>query len=331
MNSTHLSDQPDLNQTLKSQMRQFYEGINQELNSNGLGEYSLFLNYGYASDNSPEYAQVEVPKHSLKKNSIKLILELIGDCNLTGYEVLDVGCGRGGNALTIEQQFPVKQVTGIDLSGTAISFCQTNFHGEKLRFLEGDAENLPFPDSSFDAVVNIESSHAYPNIYKFYAGVSRVLKQQGYFLYTDALPHDEIENYVNFLQKLGFELELERDITPNVLLSLDESAIRYKEAFETNPDGVNISNFLALPGSDIYEALKKRQVLYKIFRFKKVAQNWVDLSDIETTLNPNVMSFFDKQDQHQALGERVQSRASQQKKALSQQKQLRQQRRKIND
>ena len=48
-----------------------------------------------------------------------------------------------------------------------------------------DSEDLPFPDDSFDAVINIESSHTYPNFSRFLAEVARVLRPGGHFLYTD--------------------------------------------------------------------------------------------------------------------------------------------------
>jgi ubiquinone/menaquinone biosynthesis C-methylase UbiE len=54
-----------------------------------------------------------------------------------------------------------------------------------LTFVQGDAENLPFPDASFDIVVNVESSHTYPHFDRFAAEVRRVLRQGGRFVITD--------------------------------------------------------------------------------------------------------------------------------------------------
>jgi ubiquinone/menaquinone biosynthesis C-methylase UbiE len=44
-----------------------------------------------------------------------------------------------------------------------------------VNFVRGDAQNLPFPDQSFDAVINIESSAHYPSLARFLAEVARVL------------------------------------------------------------------------------------------------------------------------------------------------------------
>merc|ERR1719460_1375102 len=51
-----------------------------------------------------------------------------------------------------------------------------------LSFVQGDAENLPFPDASFDIVVNVESSHTYPHFDRFVAEVRRVLRPNGRFV-----------------------------------------------------------------------------------------------------------------------------------------------------
>ena len=42
--------------------------------------------------------------------------------------------------------------------------------------MHGDAESLPFADRSFDAVINVEASHAYPHFPRFLAEVARVLR-----------------------------------------------------------------------------------------------------------------------------------------------------------
>ena len=52
--------------------------------------------------------------------------------------------------------------------------------------MHGDADNLPFADQSFDAVINIEASHCYPRLSHFLADVARVLRPGGHFLYVDA-------------------------------------------------------------------------------------------------------------------------------------------------
>lgn len=49
----------------------------------------------------------------------------------------------------------------------------------------GDAEKLPLADASFDAVLNVESSHCYGNVETFFREAARVLRPDGRFLFAD--------------------------------------------------------------------------------------------------------------------------------------------------
>jgi amino acid adenylation domain-containing protein len=253
---------------VKDRVRRFYNAVTQQLDSTEFGQHALFLNYGYVADETPQHATIELPKHLINRNSIKLVLELIGDCDLTDCRILDTGCGRGGTISVIAEYFQAKEITGLDLSPTAIAFCQANCSYNQVQFIEGDAEDLPFDDEQFEFVINIESASGYPNIAAFFAQVYRVLKEGGYFLYTDALPTELISGYLSTLQELGFIIEIERDITRNVLLSCDDVANRHLAAFSKKDDEA-MSNFLGLPGSEVYTALENRTLTYKMFRFKK--------------------------------------------------------------
>ena len=75
--------------------------------------------------------------------------------------------------------------TGLDLNPAGIEFCQKRHNLPGLDFVHGDAENLPFADQSFDAVINVEASHLYPHFPRFLAEVARVLRPGGHFLYAD--------------------------------------------------------------------------------------------------------------------------------------------------
>jgi ubiquinone/menaquinone biosynthesis C-methylase UbiE len=87
-------------------------------------------------------------------------------------------------AHTSSWHFKPKSYTGVDFSTRAIEFCRSYYKLNGLNFHHGNAEALSFPDNSFDVVVNVEASLYYPNITKFFEHVRRVLKQDGYFLYT---------------------------------------------------------------------------------------------------------------------------------------------------
>ena len=71
-----------------------------------------------------------------------------------GERVLDVACGNGNAALAAARRFC--QVTGVDYVPALLERARQRARAEGLEvtFEEADAEHLPFPDGSFDAVLS---------------------------------------------------------------------------------------------------------------------------------------------------------------------------------
>ncbi len=155
------------------------------------------------------------------------------------------------------------EATGVDLAPEAVAFCRKT-HRHPARFEVGDAEHLPFDDCAFDVVTNIESSHTYPNLRAFFAEVRRVLVSDGRFLYTDLLPVPRWMEIRALLGPLGFQIIHERNITRNVLASCDDVAATRAQAFGER--SATIDNFLALPGSAVYDQMRSGAWEYRIVR-----------------------------------------------------------------
>ncbi len=255
----------------KAKFRSLFQEITRKLDSSKFGKYSLFLNYGYIPDGSPQFAPHEVPRFFLSGHSAKLVLELVGECEIDGRRVLDVGCGRGGTVFVLDQFFKPRSVTGVDLAPSAVAFCRETQQKPNLTFLEGDSENLPFPSGSFDVITNVESSHLYPSLHKFYDQVVRLLAPGGHFLYTDMLPAGSWDAAIRYLSDAGLVLEHQRDITANILLACDEFAASRLKAFGAESDDCRkaMENFLAVPGSELYENMRTRAWTYGLVRLKK--------------------------------------------------------------
>ncbi|MBS1800433.1 MAG: SDR family NAD(P)-dependent oxidoreductase [Acidobacteria bacterium] len=250
----------------KAGYRDFYNDVTRRLETSGLGAASFFLNYGYISKNGTDESCYEVPEHVFNRNSVRLAFELIGNASLKGKRVLDVGCGRGGTVALMAEVLGAKSV-GVDLSPEAVAFCRrTHKHGTK--FVVGDSENLPFKNNTFDAVTNIESSHTYPNLRAFFGEVSRVIRKKGKFLYTDLLPVERWLEVRALLAPLGFRILSDREITQNVLASCDDVASTRAEAFGGHD--AMIDNFLAVPGSAVYEQMSSGAWQYRILRAERI-------------------------------------------------------------
>ena len=253
----------------KQGTQSFYDAISDQLDQTVFGKYSAFLNYGYVADDSPQMSPIELPPHLLNRTSVKLVLELIGDCDLTAKRVLDVGCGRGGTLAAVSQYFDAAAKVGLDLSSHAIEFCRRTHRFPNTRFEHGDAEQLPFPDGAFDVVLNVESSHSYLNLDAFYREVRRVLQPGGYFLYTDLFEGSTFDRHEGKLREMDFAIEHKRDIANNVLLSCRATAKLRSQAFRPTPGNSVLDDFLSTPESSVFRELESGRAAYRILKMRR--------------------------------------------------------------
>ncbi len=121
----------------------------------------VFLNIGYEED--PPMALPLAESDEPDRFYIQLYHRIATQADLSGKRVLEVGCGHGGGASYLTRTLRPASYTGLDLNRAAIAFCRKRHNLPDVDFVHGDAEKLPFPDQSFDAVINVESSAAYPH------------------------------------------------------------------------------------------------------------------------------------------------------------------------
>lgn len=119
--------------------------------------------------------------------------------------VLDAATGGGHTANALAPL--VHKVTAMDLTpkmlASAEKFITGNGHAN-VEFVEGDAENMPFEDETFDIVTCRIAPHHFPNVKDFIKEVYRVLKPDGRFLLDDnvAPEVDEFDHFYNKIEKL---------------------------------------------------------------------------------------------------------------------------------
>lgn len=126
----------------------------------------------------------------------RLVEELVAFAGVPrGGRVLDVGCGLGGSACCLAERLGC-EVVGVTLSPVQADMAARRAKArgvENVRFEVADANDLSFPDASFDAVWNIECSEHLFDKAKFARDAARVLKPGGVLALCAWLDHARTE------------------------------------------------------------------------------------------------------------------------------------------
>lgn len=123
-----------------------------------------------------DYDNIAHP-YAQHRKAIPLVLnELQKVCEVTpDFRVLEVGCGTG-NQLTALVGLSDCCGWGIDPSSRMLKYAMAD---EKIHFLQGYAEELPFGDGFFDLVFSINVIHHVQSTSAYFHEALRVLKPDG--------------------------------------------------------------------------------------------------------------------------------------------------------
>lgn len=239
-----------------------------------------FMNYGFLPLTDSEKNMLNLKLLSIDRSEeffSNLYHTTISDVQdlLKGSHILEVGAGRGGGASFISRYFSPESYVGLDFSETVVELNNIRHKGiDRLSFQPGNAENIPFPNNSFDFVLNVESSHCYSNITKFFLEVHRVLKPNGYFLMADFRIKESMPLLFMSLKSIGWGEPVKVfDITANVFAAL-EAYDEIKRAKINNVTSLQflrkfIGEFAGVSGGKIYESFRNRATLYHRFVCRK--------------------------------------------------------------
>lgn len=231
-----------------------------------------YMNYGYAHIKDDNISADLDSADEGQRLSYQLYNHLAAEIELENKTILEVGSGRGGGASMIKKYHKPERLVGLDYSGAAVKLCKKNHNQEGLSFVVGDAENLPFKSETFDAVINVESSHCYDSMDNFLAGVKKVLRPGGHFLYTDFREPHEIPELEKQLTGSGLNVISKRDITPNVIKALDEDHDRRMKTISENVPKPFIRQFREFAGvknSVVYKQFQSGSMIYFSFIMQK--------------------------------------------------------------
>lgn len=232
-----------------------------------------FMNYGWAPTGDDDRGLVRDlvldPADEPDRLCINLYERTIAGTDLRGADVLEVGSGRGGGSLHVARHHRPRSVVGLDFSAAAVRLCRRHRRAPGLRFVRGDAQAMPFPDATFDVVLNVESSHCYPSVPEFLAEVRRVLRPGGTLLLADFRPADDVAALLDAVRGAGLVVEAHDDVTANVVAALRQDDERKRALIGAwLPRAVRplMHRFAAVEGSRGFAAFDAGRTSYVVVR-----------------------------------------------------------------
>jgi ubiquinone/menaquinone biosynthesis C-methylase UbiE len=234
------------------------------------GEEILFLNYAYEEE--PPMNIPLSPADEPNRACIQLYHHVATSVDLRGKTVLEVSCGHGGGASYLARMLQPKNYTALDLNPAGIRFCKQHHRVDGLNFVQGDAENLPFEPDTFDAVINVEASHCYPNFPRFLAEVARVLRPGGHFLYADFRFADGQAEWEKAIADAPLKILRTQNINAKVLRGMNNNSARSQDLVSQHLPKFLHSlgrDFAGVKGSRIHNALNSGELSYHSYCFEK--------------------------------------------------------------
>lgn len=163
-----------------------------------------------------------------------------------GQKLLDAGCGFGGTIQQINTEHSDMDLTGLNIDARQLAAAEAQskpINGNKIRWVEADACQLPFEDNTFDRMLAVECIFHFPSREKFLAEAARVLKPGGYLAVSDFVPtftffgktpfwwairtriaksygtlgHLPLRSYRSMGKRAGLELDTKRNIRKNTM------------------------------------------------------------------------------------------------------------------
>jgi SAM-dependent methyltransferase len=96
-----------------------------------------------------------------------------------GHAVLDVGSGTGALTAAVAAAAPSSHIIGIDPAAPYVAFARARHPGTLIRFEVGDAQQLRFPDGSFDRTLSLLVLNFIPDRAKALDQMIRVTRPGG--------------------------------------------------------------------------------------------------------------------------------------------------------
>jgi ubiquinone/menaquinone biosynthesis C-methylase UbiE len=151
--------------------------------------------------------QVEVLFHgtanAMRRQALPQLREAFAGRDQRKLSLLDIGCGTGRFLDFVKQCWPRLPSLGLDLSEPYLSQARSHLsRWSRTNLVVGNAEAIPAPDDSYDAVTSIFMFHELPPKVRriIFNECARVLKPGGRLVLVDSLQRGDHQDYDGLLE-----------------------------------------------------------------------------------------------------------------------------------
>jgi ubiquinone/menaquinone biosynthesis C-methylase UbiE len=168
-----------------------------------------FQSGGWMTDDSARRydTQVEVlfngTANATRRQALPQLHEVFAGRDQRSLRLLDIGCGTGRFLDFLKQAWPRLPAFGLDMSEPYIRYARHHLkRWSRLDFAVGNAECLPVPDESQDAITSIFLFHELPPKVRriVFRECARVLKPGGRLVLVDSLQRGDEPDYEGLLE-----------------------------------------------------------------------------------------------------------------------------------
>jgi ubiquinone/menaquinone biosynthesis C-methylase UbiE len=165
---------------------------------------------GWMTDESAERydTQVEVlfkgTANAMRRQALPQLFEVFSGHDQRALRLIDLGCGTGRFLDLVKQAWPRLSALGLDLSEAYIRHARRHLRRRsRLHLLVANAEAIPAPDNSVEAVTSIFMFHELPPRVRriVVKECARVLKPGGRLILLDSLQKGDEQCYDALLER----------------------------------------------------------------------------------------------------------------------------------
>jgi len=186
-----------------------------------------FINYGFVDD--PDRPSDDLDLLRMCRRLYETVLQPFP---VTAGVVVEVGCGRGGGAKLLLEGKPDVRYVGLDLSADHLDLSRRRLAPRPFTHVAmADAASLPMATGAADVLYSIEAAQHFEQPERFYREAARVVRPEGWFLLAALWPPTRLPDAS--LESAGFRIIERRDITANVVASLDRTSHLRQELIDS--------------------------------------------------------------------------------------------------